>query len=129
MTPRHFIADSPERLRRIVQEIVALQVSAEHPVEVVVRAPRKEKTTAQRGLWHAIIGDIAEATGYTPGHVKNLLKAEFYGLDRVRLPDGYVFDVLASSEAEDRGGYSKLIDWTYQFCAEHGVNINDRRPR
>ena len=129
MTPRHFIADSPARLRRIAQEIVALNATAEHPVEVIVRAPRKEKTGDQRRLWHAMLAEVSVGTGYTPGQVKNLIKSEYYGVERVRLPDGSSFDVIASSEEEDRAGYSRLINFTIQFCAEHGVNINDRRPR
>lgn len=113
----------------MAREIAALQASAERPVEIVVRAPSKEKSHDQRKLWHAMLAEIAVGTGYTPSQVKNLLKSEYYGVDRVRLPDGSSFDVVASSEDEDRRGYSRLIDFTIQFCAEHGVNVSDRRPR
>ena len=126
MTPRYFIADSPARLRSVAAVVVGLSASKELPLEIVVREPRREKSHDQRKLWHAMLAEIALDLGYTPGQVKQLIKSEYYGVERVRLPDGATYEIIQSSEDEDRAGYSRLIEFTMQFCAEHGVNIQER---
>lgn len=129
MTPLRFIATSSDRLRQIAAQLVALPVSQERRLEVIIREPVREKTHDQRKLWHAVLSDIALDTGYTPAQVKALIKADYYGKDRITLRDGSTFDIVQSSEDEDRAGYSRLIDFTYQFCAEHGINIPERRAQ
>jgi hypothetical protein len=114
-------------MRLALQAIAAMPVSDEHPLEVVVREPRREKSQEQRGLWHAILGDIAQEMGHTPGEMKQIVKAEYYGTDWVTLPSGHRYEVIQSSEDADRGEYSRLIDFTMRFAAENGIVIPDRR--
>ena len=104
-----------------------MPVSAEHPLELIVRSPRKEKSSDQRGLWHATMDDMAKEMGHTPAEMKAVIKSEYYGIDRVKLPNGRVVEVIQSSESEDRAGYSRLIDFTIRFAAENGIVLQDRR--
>lgn len=125
--PIYFLLDSPERVRMVADTIKQLKVSQEHPLQVVVREPRKEKSNDQRGLWHATMDDMAKEMGHTPAEVKQIVKAEYYGTDRITLPNGRVVEVIQSSESEDRAGYSRLIDFTLRFAAENGIMLQDRR--
>lgn len=127
MEARSFIVNAPERLRALLASLMTMPVSAEHPLEIVVRTPRKEKSHDQRGLWHATLDDMAKEMGHTPGEMKQVVKAEYYGTDKIKLPNGRVVEVIQSSEAEDRAGYSRLIDFTIRFAAENGIVLQDRR--
>lgn len=128
MTPVHFLLDSPAKVPVLIDLIRrSAQVLREHPLEVIIRSPRKEKTATQRGLWHAIIGDIAKELGYTPAQMKQVIKTQYYGTDVIKLPNGLRVEVIQSSEDEDREGYARLIDFTMQLAAENGIIIQDRR--
>ena len=113
----------------ITAELLRLQVDETHPLEIIVREPRKEKSHDQRKLWHAVLSDLALEVGHTPAEMKHIVKSEYYGTDIITLPRGQRFEVVKSSEEEDRAGYSRLIDFTYQFAAQNGINIQDRRQR
>jgi hypothetical protein len=128
MAPLRFIVDSAVRLRQVFAQLAELPVSRERPLEIVIRSPRKDKTHDQRKLWHAVLADIALDTGYTPAQIKTLIKEDYYGRDRLTLANGRTFEVLPSSEDEDRSGYSRLIDFTYDFCAQNDISIPERRP-
>lgn len=125
MSARYFLANSPERLRRVLAELSRLPASPARPLEVVVRQVRPRKTAEQRGLWHALLREMAAATGYTPGQMKEVVKREYYGPERIRFPDGGERETTPSSEEEDREGYSRLIEFTIAFAHEHGVDVTD----
>jgi len=99
-----------------------------HPVELIVREIRKEKTPDQRRLFHAICGDIAPQLGLTPGQTKQYIKEEFYGIE-TKIVLGKLRHFVQSTEDSDREEYSRLIDFAYQWAAEAGVVIPDRRPQ
>ena len=92
-----------------------------------MRDPRREKSGGQRALWHAVLGDMAVEMGHSPAEMKQVVKREFYGVDRITLPSGHVVEIVQSSEDEDRDGYGRLIDFTIRFAAENGIVITDRR--
>lgn len=128
MAARYFIAYSPAHLQGILRRIAGMPVSRQAPLEVVVRPPRKEKTGDQRRLWHAMLSEFASHTGMTPAEAKGVVKAEYFGPEPMTLPSGHVVQVVReSSEDLDREQYSRLIDFTAQFAAEHGVVLSDRR--
>ena len=123
---RRAIVGSRERLRVVLDSFKGCLVSSESPLEVIVRAPRKEKSHDQRALWHAVMADLAPELGLTPGQTKQLIKEEFYGIE-VKTVFGRRHEFVQSSEDSDRAEYSRLIDFTYQFSAENGIILNDRR--
>lgn len=125
MNARYFLANSAERLRWVASEIARLPASPARPLEVVVRQVRPRKTAEQRGLWHALLREMAAATGYTPGQMKEVVKREYYGPEWIRFPDGGEREITPSSEAEDREGYSRLIEFTVAFAHEHGIDVTD----
>ena len=127
MTPIRFVIWKAEQLRQVSAQLLSLAVSNDHRLEVYIRPATREKTHDQRKLWHAVLNDMALETGYTPAQIKAIVKAEYYGPDKFKMPDGSTFEAIQSSEDEDRAGYSRLIDFTYQFCADHEINIADRR--
>lgn len=101
----------------VLGELEAWRVNETWPIVLELRKPTKEKTAAQRSLWHAVIGDIAEKVGLTPREVKDSVKKDYWG---AKPP---------STEKLDRDEYGKLIDYTYQWAAEREVYIPDRRTK
>lgn len=128
-TRRWHIA-SRARLHQVLSSIAHTMVSEAAPLELILRTQRLEKTGAQRALFHAICADLAPHMHMAPGAVKLKVKASFYGVE-IRDPeaDGVFYAVVPSSEDSDREEYSRLIDHAYQWAAEKGINIPDRRPR
>ena len=125
--PRRFWCDSKARLRAVADEILRLDVGEERIAEIIVRPARKEKTTSQRGYWHVVLDELGVELGYTRGQMKEIIKQEYYGADVVRLPSGQTYEIVQSSEAEDREGYGRLIDFTLQVASEQGVTLRDPR--
>ena len=123
---RRWRIDSREKLLRTINALAALDIR--QPLELVLRTERVEKTAEQRKLFHAICAEIAPRVGYTPGGVKLRVKASFYGVE-IQNEDGVYYSILPSSEDSDREEYSRLIDHAYQWAAEAGHPIPDRRPR
>ncbi len=124
--PRYYLVDSPDRLRRVLAHVAAMPVSKARPIEVVVREPRREKSGDQRRLFHAVCADIALELGLTPGQVKDAIKVDFYG-EETFIINGVRYAHVQSTEDSDREEYSRLIDHAYQWSAENGVVIPDRR--
>lgn len=123
---RHYLCDNRFRLRKVADEIMRLDVAEKHPAEIIVRPARKEKTHDQRKLFHAICGDIALELGLTPGQVKEMIKQDYYGFEKIRV-GRRVYKFVQSSEESDREEYSRLIDYAYIWAAERGILIQDRR--
>lgn len=91
--------------------------------EIVVREHDPDKTDLQRRKWHAILSEVGNKYGFTKGQVKHAVKAEFYGLEDYVI-DGKTYTHCESSEDSKRGEYSRLIDFTYQWCSERGFVID-----
>jgi len=120
--------DSRERLRAVLNAIASMLIDPRHPLELILRTERVEKTHEQRKLFHAVCADIAPLMGLTPGGVKLKVKAKFYGVD-IKGEDGVYYALVPSSEESDREEYSRLIDSAYQWAAEGGHFIPDRRTQ
>ena len=125
---RRWRIDSRRRLTAIAGLISHTLVSEGAPLELILRTERKEKSPAQRALFHAVCADLAPHLGLTPGETKQLIKEIFYGVE-TRTVLGVERRFTQSSEDSDREEYSRLIDCAYQTSAEQGINIPDRRPR
>ena len=129
----HFVRtwriDSDETFRRVLGAMSAFKVDFErHPMELILREEYVEKTHDQRKLFHAICNEAAPLLSLTPRATKLKIKADFYGVEVID-QDGVIVAVVPSSESSDREEYSRLIDHAYQFCAEAGVFIPDRRKQ
>jgi hypothetical protein len=124
--PRRYWAKSRGDLRRIADEISRLAVGPRDVVEIVIRPARTHRDERFRGILrralHAVIGDIAREIGETPKYVKNEIKLDYYGAPESGAE-------LPSTEDEDEDGTRVLIDFAYQWAAERGVLIPDRRPQ
>lgn len=81
---------------------------------------RKEKTHQQRKLFHATCHEIGESLGYTTGQIKEMIKTDYFGVDKVVIDDK-TYHILKPSEELDRMDYSKLCDFANQWRAERGV--------
>ena len=124
---RRWRIDSQVKLSRVLGALTAVRVNPRHPMELVLREERKEKTADQRRLFHAICAEGAPQVGLTPAEAKQAVKRDFYGYE-VREVHGRRYELVQSSEDSDRPEYSGLIDYAYQWFAEAGVYIPDRRP-
>jgi hypothetical protein len=125
---RTYWARSRHHCRQIADEIMRLDVGQGRIAEIIVRPPRKEKTHDQRKLFHAVCSDIGLELGLTPGQVKEMVKQDFYGFEKIRV-GRRVYKFVQSSEESDRAEYSRLVDYTYIWSAERGVLVQDRRPK
>lgn len=125
---REWIIDSQDKLRRVLGGLSALVVNPKFPFELILREQRKDKTTKQRNLFHAICAEGGPKVGLTPGEAKQAVKRDFYGYE-VRSVQGRRYELIQSSEDSDREEYSGLIDYAYQWFSEAGVYVPDRRPR
>ena len=81
---------------------------------------KKDKTHEQRKLFHAKCKDIGDELGYTQREIKEMVKADYFGVDTVVI-EGKSYQMLKSSEALDRMDYSKLCDYLMQWAAERGI--------
>jgi len=96
---------------------------ADHICQVTVEDYKHDKTAAQRGFWHVLIGIMAKELGYTPLEMKNILKVKIMGVEIVKDLDGNDLEQIPSSEAEKRHGYSLLIDGTVEIGHDLGMNL------
>ena len=119
---RYWITERP-RLREVAADISRLDVGPGRAAEIIVRPLRTDKTHDQRKTWHVLVGELGTALGYTPREMKEVIKREYYGIDVVTLPRGARYEIVQSSEDEDRAGYARLIDFTLQFAAEQGIHL------
>ena len=95
----------------------------DHICQVTIEDYKHDKTEAQRGFWHMLIGIMAKELGYTPLEMKNILKVKIMGTEIVKDLDGNDLEQIPSSEAEKRHGYSLLIDGTIETGHELGMNL------
>lgn len=124
---RRWRIDSKRRLLAVAGLISHTLVSESAPLELILRTERKEKSPAQRALFHAVCGDLAPLLGLAPAETKQLIKEQFYGVE-TKVVLGVPRRFTQASEDSDREEYSRLIDFAYQLGAEQGFNIPDRRP-
>ena len=83
------------------------------------------KTNEQRNKFHAMCREIGLHIGLTPGKVKEAIKSDYFGLDEYKVGNKW-YRAVKPSEQADRGEYSGLIEYTYQWAAENcDFVIND----
>lgn len=121
------IGNSRQRLIAVLSQLSNLLIRPQDDLELTIGEAKKQKTNAQRGLFHALCAEFGRAIGETPGRVKAIVKEEHYGIDEVRLPSGKVHRVVQSSEDSDRGEYAELINTLLRVAAENGVVLDSRR--
>lgn len=119
--PRTYILRSEQIAVRCC-EAVMVSHSMEKPIEVLIRPYKEDKTAAQRGWWHMLLRQFGDECGYTMQEMKDLVKKEILGTKIVTVA-GRTVETAASSESEDRIGYSSLIESTYRLAAEAGVQL------
>lgn len=137
--PRRYWIDSKPQARRVAEELLRLDVGPQRVAEVIVRPARREKTTSQRGLLHTLLAEAALHLHITPREAKEWLKEDYYGVDSklvsYKTQDRrgrwrkrtMVVETVQSTEDEDRAGYGRLIDYLYQWAAEKGIVLTERR--
>lgn len=124
---RRWRIESKEKWLRILRALIEMRIDpGRKALELIVREEREEKTVAMRKLFHAVCADMAPHLGYTPGATKLRVKASFYGVE-VKNEDGVYYALVPSSEESDREEYSRLIDHAYQYAANAGITLVDRR--
>lgn len=121
------IGNSRKRLHEVLSLLANFLIRQEDDYELIIRQARKEKTHDQRKAWHALLTEFGKALGYTMPQMKEAVKRELLGSEWITLPNGKRYEVIPSSEAEDRYGYSALIDGTLRIAAENGVLLDVRR--
>lgn len=83
-----------------------------------------DKTAAQRNKFHALCREIGKELGETPGHIKEAVKQEHFGLDEFKI-GGKWYRAVKSSEDAKRMEYSELIETALRWAAENGVYLDE----
>ena len=78
----------------------------------------KPKTHDQRKKFHVLCERIALHIGMTMRQVKEAIKEDYFGVDVYEI-GGRKYTRVTSSEEPSKEGYSALIEFTYQWAAEH----------
>jgi hypothetical protein len=100
-----------ERFKAFVDELPQDQLW-----EVTVSRYNAKSSAGQMGKWHAMIGEIARATGNDPAAVKDFLKNEF-GPKREVVIHGECRVVPKSSTQYSAEEMSEMIDRTTSWAA------------
>ena len=103
-----------------------MEVIGDDDMDVVIEKHKEDKTKEQRGWFHILIKLISDETGYNQAEVKELVKKTILGTTLVSI-GGHEKEVTASSEGQDKIGYSELIDGVYQLAAEAGIQLPNPR--
>jgi len=125
---RFWRIDSDEKKKLVLRAVGAFEVDfARHPMILSIEEERVEKSHDQRKAWHALLAEFGREVGYTRGQMKSVVKRELLGSEWVTLPGGRRYEIEASSEAEDRYGYSELIENTIAMAGEMGIRLEVKR--
>ena len=125
--PKTFhIGNDHAKCKQVAAILNALQPMVSDDIEVVLRTRVKDKTHEQRKLWHALLTKWGAELGYNAKEsttiLKDFVKLELLGEREVKVGET-VRKVPQSSEAEDKYGYSELIEKTIILAATHGYVI------
>ena len=105
----------PHAIRKITE-------AADGEYQIELGPIKRDKTQAQRGLFHAMCKEIGDELGYTQREIKEMVKADYFGVDTVVI-EGKSYQMLKSSESLDRMDYSKLVEHLQQWAAERGLSV------
>lgn len=121
------IGNSRKRLMEVLSTLSNLLVKPEDDFQLTIGPARKEKSSAQRKLFHALCKEAGDELGYTKGQVKEIVKREHFGTETITARNGKRYEVVQSSEEADREDYSALIETLLRWAAENGVPLDTRR--
>lgn len=117
---RRWRIEHPEKWRAVLRALLTFEVDfSRHPVELIAREELREKSDAQRALFHAVCDDVGTRLGYFPGEFKREVKRLYFGEDWRHF----------STEDLDHEHYGDLIECAYMIAAEMDVVVPDRRRR
>ncbi len=126
-SPRVFLLHNRTQKQRALEALFEQPVSQENPLVVQMGYPEAGVNGEQRGWLHVLCEILSEATGYTPGEIKELAKRELWGTTVVEIAGRHI-EVVRSSEEASRKEYAKLIDTVYRIGADAGVPLPDPDP-
>lgn len=121
---RKFIIKTPEIRANAVNAVK--HIRGEDNLEVIIRPHKDDQTAEQRGFFHVLVGLIAGELGYSPGDMKQVIKAECWGTHPVTVR-GITVEVIKSSAKADKDEYSRLIETAYRVAAECGIELPNPR--
>ena len=117
----------PDRNRGVVQQNVVDLIGSlpdEKEWLVIIEEYVPEKTSQQRKGFHYLVGVFAKELGYSPDEMKQVVKAECFGIEMVEVA-GRVVEVIKPSEEADKVQYADLISTCYRLAAECGIVLPD----
>lgn len=112
----------PEVLGRLLQAIASLPVDKAFGIEIKEHKPRRSLESNDK--FHAMCSELADATGYSPLEVKNLVKNEMSEFDVVETPFGKV-KRFRSSAGWNNAQMSFAIEILYRYGAEIGHTFRE----
>lgn len=81
---------------------------------------KRDKTTEQRAWFHTLCKMFGDEVGHSQDEIKQICKAECFGVETVTVA-GVTVEVVKSSELAKRDEYSQLIETCYRLAAQAGV--------
>ncbi len=120
------IGGSRKRLLDLLSMLSNMLIKPEDDYQLTLGPARKEKSHAQRKLFHKLCTEAGKELGYTMGQIKEMVKEEHFGREEILAPNGKLYLVVQSSEESDRIDYSALIETLLRWAAENGVPLDTR---
>lgn len=123
------IGNSRKRMFEVLSVLSNFLIKDEDDYELWIGPARQEKTPKQRKTWHALLTEFGKAIGHTMPEMKIVVKREILGSSWIKMPNGKDYEIIPSSEDEERYGYANLIDQTLRIAAENGVLLEIKSER
>jgi hypothetical protein len=121
---KKFIINSKQVKRNCLDAV--MNIRGDDQMEVVIQKHKQRKTDEQRSWFHVLCSMLGNETGYTLGEIKQMVKGVVLGSTTVSVGN-QSFEVVESSEKQNRETYSQLIEGVYRLAAEAGIELPPAR--
>lgn len=89
-----------------------------------IKEAKPRRSLPQNDLFHALCSELAEATGYTPLEIKNLVKSELHEFEVIETPFGKVKRFRSSADW-NKVQMGAAIETLYRYGADVGHSFRE----
>lgn len=115
---KRFIIKTAEIRARASAAVMAIR--GEENMEVIIQPHKDDQTGEQRRFFHVLCRLLADELGESPDAIKQIIKAECWGVETVTVGELTV-DVIKPSSSAKKDEYSELIETAYRVGAWSGI--------
>lgn len=120
MQKRQYILRNDRIRDNAVSLIKSLTISEERLIKITVEDYEENRSLEQNAKLHAMLGELADQTGYRLDEIKSIILIELGHCKHVVDPDGNEYKIPKSTSKMSVKKLSELIEEIYQWSAENG---------